>query len=822
MHADTEDEVISVLKREGFWENPKVWPYYGNRETNFNTIGNQQSRPDAALVEKIVNCVDARLMDECLVRGIDPEGPSAPKTIHEAVAKFFENNEKPMSANAGRVRNWTKTQRTSVAEGITVAATGATAKEGNPCFTIADCGEGQTPQRMPHTLLSLDKSNKLHIPFVQGKFNMGGTGVLKFCGRHNLQLILSRRDPRIENNSDISKDLWGFTIVRREDPDGNRRNSVYTYLAPLGADKMPGHGGVLRFDTETMPIFPNGQNAYSRESKWGTLIKLYEFATTGFTKSHIVFSRGGLLSRLDILIPDAALPFRLYECREYKGHGGSFETTLAGLCVRLGDDSDENLESGFPSSSSIRVSSEEMIATIYAFKKGVSETYRKNEGIIFVVNGQTHGRFTQDFFKRRAVGLSYLADSILVVVDCSKISGRAREDLFMNSRDRLSGGELEAGIERALEDLLKTHEGLRALKERRRREEIETRLDDSKPLEDILKSILKQSPALSALFLHGQRLATPFKTTNVMSTDKPFVGKRFPTYFKFKGKDYGSELHRNCSINMRCRIAFETDAVSDYFSRASDTGIFSLWTYKGNTGQRVQDYALNLQNGIATLSLDMPAEAKVGDSYIYDAEVIDSSRLEPFKNRFVIEVMKESKVGPGKGKRQEPPSNTKGQDREAPHGIQLPNIISVYQEDWEKHTPHYDKYSALRIINAGQNNGEENPEEQSVYDFYVNMDNIYLNSELKITKEDPEITRARFKYGMVLMGLALLQQDSQAKKKESEDGNTQSENGLDMGIEGKIEGFSKAVAPVLVPMIISLGALDQDSNGLIGGFGEDM
>ncbi len=208
-----------------------------------------------------------------------------------------------------------------------------------------------------------------------------------------------------------------------------------------------------------------------------------------------------------------------------------------------------------------------MTATIYAFKKDRAETYRGNEGIIFTLNGQTHGHLTIDFFRRKQVGLSYLADSILVVVDCSKFSGRAREDLFMNSRDRLSGGELRTEIERSLEDLLKHHPGLRALKERRRREEIESSLADSKPLEEVLKSLLERYPTLSALFLPGSSASNPFKTIKVRADDAPYIGKRFPTYFKFKDKDYGSELQRDCHINIRCRISFETDAINDYFSR---------------------------------------------------------------------------------------------------------------------------------------------------------------------------------------------------------------------------------------------------------------
>ncbi|MFZ5898687.1 MAG: hypothetical protein ACOYU7_05885, partial [Bacillota bacterium] len=56
---------------------------------NFAVIGNQQSKPDAALVEKIVNSVDARLILECLLKGIDPEGPEAPISVREALQYFL-------------------------------------------------------------------------------------------------------------------------------------------------------------------------------------------------------------------------------------------------------------------------------------------------------------------------------------------------------------------------------------------------------------------------------------------------------------------------------------------------------------------------------------------------------------------------------------------------------------------------------------------------------------------------------------------------------------------------------------------------------------
>jgi hypothetical protein len=86
LDADSEEEVVTILSDRGFWDDPKFWRYYGDREDNFSIIGNQQSRPEAALVEKVVNSVDAVLMNECWLRGLSPEDPKTPQSIHEAVA----------------------------------------------------------------------------------------------------------------------------------------------------------------------------------------------------------------------------------------------------------------------------------------------------------------------------------------------------------------------------------------------------------------------------------------------------------------------------------------------------------------------------------------------------------------------------------------------------------------------------------------------------------------------------------------------------------------------------------------------------------------
>ena len=128
--SDSENEVIEILESCDYWNDSTVWRYYGDYENNYNVIGNQQSRPDSALVEKLVNSVDARLMNECLVRGIDPEGPEAPANIRQAVAQFFE--ESPDSTTTGLVSEWSNTKRREVARQITLSATGMKPIAGNP------------------------------------------------------------------------------------------------------------------------------------------------------------------------------------------------------------------------------------------------------------------------------------------------------------------------------------------------------------------------------------------------------------------------------------------------------------------------------------------------------------------------------------------------------------------------------------------------------------------------------------------------------------------------------------------------------------------
>ena len=229
---------------------------------------------------------------------------------------------------------------------------------------------------------------------------------------------------------------------------------------------------------------------------FGTFIKLFDYAIPGY-KSNIMFD---LNYRMSMLLPDLAHPIRLRECRRgYSGH--TLESTISGLETRLYDDRQNNIEEGFPSSSTFNIDGQSFRCSIYVFKKGRSENYREKDGVLFAVNGQTHACIQDSFFNK--VNLSYLADSLLVLVDCSDMDISHREDMFMNSRDRLRNAKFSKDVEDRIKEVLKEQDGLRELQNRRRLEAIQNKLSDDQPFQNVLENILSKSPVLSKILLAG-------------------------------------------------------------------------------------------------------------------------------------------------------------------------------------------------------------------------------------------------------------------------------------------------------------------------------
>lgn len=760
--AETEAEVIKILTSEGLWNDLSRWQPYGKNENNFSIIGNQQSNPDAALVEKLVNSVDAVLMKECMLRRIDPTSTEAPKSITAALEKFFY-------IQHGRIMTMDSKTRNTMSNSIILAATGK--RRGEENIIIVDRGEGQSPKSMPETILSISRSNKLKVPFVQGKFNMGGTGALPFCGKNHLQLVISKRCPDITDGSDDdTTGEWSVTLVRKEDAREGRKSSMYTYLT--GENKE-----ILSFTAKSLPIIPEHEGKKYQDMEYGTYIKLFNYDMTGY-KSNIILDFN---YRLSLLLPNLAHPIRVRECRKgFSGH--SFATTLSGMTTRLYDDRSGNVEDDFPSSDTFVIDGQELTCAIYLFKKGKQVNYRKREGVLFIVNGQTQAILPDNFFNK--VNLSYLKDSLLVMVDCSKIDISHQESLFMTSRDRLRKGEFQKAIEKALENVLKNNKGLKEAEYIRRQEVVRDKLSEDKPLKDVLQSIMTKSPVLSKLFIAGTAIKSPFGGPSTTGQNEKFSGKIHPTYFRLIGMRKG-KLTKHAPINHSFRVQFETDVQNDYFSRPEYPGYLVL--KMDGAPRKDLKQSLNLFNGRATLTVSMPKDAVVGSTHVFETEIIDECIVDKLSNSFKVIIGPKQKYdGGGKGGGRKPSSGPDNSKKWKQNGFGMPEIIPVQKQEWNDRE--MNQYSAVHYYRTGEGG-----------DYYLNMDNAYLLTELKSIRDRNkiELTKARFKYGMALVAMSVVGYYTNKKEDQNEE----------VDVEDQVSKITTMIAPVLTPMLESMADL---------------
>ena len=787
--SDTEKEVIDHLQSEGYWDRTEIWRWLGDEEFNYSTVGNQQSQPEQAIVEKLVNSIDAKLICQARIEGhlplegSTPQKKETPKSIEEARKTYFG---KGLSNGE------------NISKSITVTATAkGIPSQGidRPCFSIADNGEGQIPRRVPETILSLQKGNKDKIKFAQGKFNMGGTGVLEFCGLdHNIQLVVSKRHPDLipKSSIDRSDNNWSFTIIRREDP-AEGKSSRFVYLAPLESESNPNNGKLLHFSSQTLPIFPEGNKPYARESAWGTLIKLFEYDARRIKRP--IMLKGGLMPPVRLMLPEPALPIRFYECRPFNIKKGSNDVLMQGLIKTLKNnykgETQKNVE--WYDKLQFVINEEEFSAELFLFKdKNSADQYKGNEGLLFTYNGQCHATIPKDFFRRKKVGLDYLWHSLVMLVDCSNVKPRTHEQLFMNSRDRLREGELKTSLESGIEEELSQHSELKMKASERRKRELSQNSNASESMAKVIEKLLSRNPTLANILQQGTRIKNPHKPESVDAYESSFVGKRFPTRFHFKGKDPSTTYRRDAFIGSTIRLEFETDAENDYFRRDEEPGELTIF---GDTQLTNYQKIPRLMDGMANLSLKLPDNVVKGEKLDFVVEITDPSRPEPFNCRLQLNVKPPRKNQPG--------GNSSGGDRNTSFTdgyLDIPEPQEVYAKDWSTHDPDFDRQTAIRIKDHPETKfGEER------YDFFVNMDNVYLQTYLKAKPKEANNLKLKFTISMTLIALSVLHQDQLMKKHISPDMPSKESD-----VRDRVAATTSAIAPFLLPMIDSVSVLEAE------------
>lgn len=615
LNAESEAEVIAALTEKGLLNDPGRWRYLGNMPNNQSIVHAQQSTPTAALVEKFTNGVDAILLKRCKAMGIDPRAPNAPQSMSDAIESFF-----------GDLTDVTKI-RGLAEENLVLYATGSKAR---PCLSIYDAGEGQLPEDFPKTFCSLihasaDGSYKGAIPFVQGRFNMGGTGVLPFCSdQYKLQLIVSRVPDEIGKNTNE----WAFTLFCFFP---SKQNPSWKYL--VGAD-----GEILTAGPQSLGLLPklgakSGEVCLPRQRQVssGTLIKMYDFKAP---RSNIC---GELFKKLQDYLLCPSLPLRIIECRE------AYKANVMGVNVwdRFGIWArSKKLEEGFEDGASVTIkleSGETIPAEIRVFKAtkdNDSDAEAPQTGLRALINGQSHAKRDAQFFRTKAVDKEHIAGSMLVTLDCSELGQDTKNSLFMSNRETFREDTILNELFRKLQKELHDHEGLIHLDLKRYEEKIKNAVSDEQGI-SALEELLATDPTLAELFGSTTTGKVAAKTSTdgeggkIDGTPQPFVGLEFPTFIHRPNKL--SAVSIKIPQGEVRRVSFLTDVKNNYFTRKRHRG---FCTYTGSF-----EPTFHLFNGRLTFTCAPEKHTPLGTILQSEITITDNKGSGPFKLNLQAEIV---------------------------------------------------------------------------------------------------------------------------------------------------------------------------------------
>lgn len=634
LEAENEDAVMAALQSRGLLqEQNSRWHYLGNMPNNQSIVHNQQSTPAAALVEKVTNALDAILLRHCKAKGIDPRSEKAPATMAKAAEQFFGDF---ASGGTPAIRAFAETQ-------MVLYATGSKLR---PSLSLYDSGEGQLAEDFPKTFCSLiygsnEGSYKGAIPFVQGRFNMGGTGVLPFCSEgHKLQLIVSRVPSEVAK-SDAHE--WAFTVFCFF---ASKQNPSWKYL--VGSD-----GKVLTAGAAPLGLLPksnakSGEVCAPRERSVasGTLIKMYDYKAA---RSNIC---GEQFKKLQEYLLRPALPLRLVECRE------AYKANVMQVTVwdRLGAWGSSKLEEGFEDGASISIkldSGETVPAEVRVFKATKEYDDDENQpqtGLRALINGQSHAKRDAQFFRTKAVDKEHIAGSILVTLDCTDLGQDSRNALFMSNRETFREDPLLSELFKKLQKELHDHEGLDQLNQNRYEEKIKNAVNDDNGIK-ALEELLETDPALAELFGSSMSGKIAAKTSTGGSIQKkpgnsvPFKGIEFPTFIH--RADLATSVKAKVEIGEVARVSFLTDVKNNYFTRQKLRGNCEF------TGALTPTH--RLFNGRLTFTFNVDKKYLAGERLQTDILVTDKVGSGPFKLSVQLEVIEKVQKEPHESKPPKPP-----------------------------------------------------------------------------------------------------------------------------------------------------------------------
>lgn len=726
LHAVSGEDVLDVLnKHKELFENSDNW----RLNAKWSTAGNQQSNPVGAFTELVINSMDACLIKKAKQLGIkDLRGDDVPQSMQEAVKRFYPD------VLEGKIQNLDAGHRNKIAnKSIFIGIKRAKGSKRYPTYTIVDFGEGQKSEDFKDTFVSVEdsKNNKEGIPFVQGKFHMGSTGVFRFLTQEKFEkgrckLIISKH---------FDSDKWAWTLVRlreAKEDDKNESMPVVEYFSPnknsvpyFQADSIQAlkYKGITNEAVEAL----NVENAGIIDQ--GTIVKLYEFA---MGNSEFRKSRGGLDNALTISLMRCALPIRTYDFDD----DISQHSELGKLSVRKGaafsgaihylHTNNTELVDGFPIAIQNVGNSKlgKIDINVYAVAKeqdgkieGLKSFLKdQNKRIFYTINGQVHATENKSVINSK-LKLGDLENHLMIEVVCDEINKSKKHEIFLPDRERMSNSEISQILKDTVRNALKRHKNLKELVHLLRSKRAKEYIDNDNSAKLIIQDMIKNNPEIGHLFSAGKDVKVIHDTKQIQSN---YEGKLFPTMFEHQKNGVVK-----VPINSYKKIVIKTDVVNDYLRRLKDTGRFDY----DNENMNITN--TNLKDGIFTITLKPWHDAQIGEQQTCRFSFSDCQNVEPLSCTITMEIVvaTDNKKNPKPDKKQSK--------------IKVPDIILVPKKDQD-----FKNESGAKVIESDDN-----------IVIYVNRNNKYLEAILAREPEDrKQYYETAFKNAVGLQTFALYNQ----------------------------------------------------------------
>jgi len=548
------------------------WQPFGNNLSNISTIGLAQ-KPGRSITERLTNAMDALLEFRRLTAIDEPATPTM------AAAQWYG---RPPSGPDNGLFKWDYSEKNHDRQiAVVVHSSGI---ETAPTIDVVDRGVGLTSAQFPRTILTLQGGNKIQKPFLIGSFGQGGASALGFC---DYAMIASTHKEYPEEVA--------FTIIRVLELPKPYKDDCYAYLCVSHGRKesiVPS----CKLGDRLAP-YASYNEVRLPDLDHGTIVRHYSYKLQRLSQTFQA-SPGNLYHFLHCSLFDPLFPFRLIDLRESRNPKNEVVSGSRNRLMRLVRDakSEENqAETGSklrhyrPMEYVVPLGLHEPCIgieywVVLNYRKGSGSkkqkiTLRAHSNELFVqkghpvvatMNGQNQGELTARIL--RDIGLGMVARHCIIHMDATKVSNKARRDLFSTSREGFKEGPVLEDLMRVLGKMLKEDEELyeieRMLTERLIENEATKTRDEVKRnitrlLVEAGYSVQKEGPTDKEGSGEEQIVHKKRKRRGQIFT--PLYTLPFPQVTKFEIVSPQSEM--NIRLGDNELILVETDADAEFDTR---------------------------------------------------------------------------------------------------------------------------------------------------------------------------------------------------------------------------------------------------------------